>query len=312
MALRFTVLASGSKGNCSLIEADSFGLLLDAGLGPRQLKTRLAAVGGSLQSVGAVLLTHLHTDHWNDRIFLDFLRRGITIYCHGEHLHHLRNYSASFRDLLEARLVGTYEADQELKLPSGVRCQPLLLRHDGGPTFGFRIERVSEKYSQVYSLGYVADLGCWDRSLAEALAEVDLLALEFNHDVALEYASGRQPRLIARVLGDEGHLSNVQAAALLKKVLELTTPGRLRHVIQLHLSRDCNRPELAAAAALEVLAKVDSAPEVHTAHQDYPLPTLHLGTANSSTRPSSRPSRPSKPQPHSPSVQRWLPGLEME
>src|SRR5262245_25334810 len=50
MALRFTVLASGSAGNASLVESDGFGLLLDAGLGPRQLAARLAAAGSSWQA----------------------------------------------------------------------------------------------------------------------------------------------------------------------------------------------------------------------------------------------------------------------
>ena len=55
--------------------------------------------------------------------------------------------------------------------------------------------------------------------LADALSGVDLLALEFNHDVAMQRSSGRHPMLIARVLGDEGHLSNAQAAALLRQTL---------------------------------------------------------------------------------------------
>ena len=44
---RFTVLASGSSGNASLLEADGFGLLIDIGLGPRQLTARMAASGRS-------------------------------------------------------------------------------------------------------------------------------------------------------------------------------------------------------------------------------------------------------------------------
>ena len=62
---RFTVLASGSSGNSSLLEVDGFGLLLDIGLGPRQLASRLITSGRSWQNVQAVLLTHTHGDHWN-------------------------------------------------------------------------------------------------------------------------------------------------------------------------------------------------------------------------------------------------------
>jgi phosphoribosyl 1,2-cyclic phosphodiesterase len=305
MAVRFTVLASGSKGNASLIEAGPFGLLLDAGLGPRQLGARLAAVGASWQAVKAVLLTHTHSDHWNDRTFRELARRGVPVYCHGEHAQYLLASSPSFHGLHSARLVRTYDGGPELHLPGGLRCRPLALRHDGGATFGFRFERADDP---ACALGYVADLGCWDRRLAEALADVDVLALEFNHDVALEYASGRQPRLIARVLGDEGHLSNAQATGLLREVLRLSTPGRVRHVIQLHLSQQCNHPKLAAAAAWEVLAELADAPELHTAHQDRPLRPLQLDGVNGTERP--RPAPAPRPYRDRALVQRWLPGFE--
>ena len=72
MSLRFTVLASGSSGNASLIEADGFGLLLDAGLGPRILGGRLRQIGLSWSHVHAALLTHTHSDHWSDRTFAQF------------------------------------------------------------------------------------------------------------------------------------------------------------------------------------------------------------------------------------------------
>ena len=49
MPLRFTVLASGSAGNASLLQIDGFGLLVDAGLGPRTLAGRLAAVADPLE-----------------------------------------------------------------------------------------------------------------------------------------------------------------------------------------------------------------------------------------------------------------------
>src|SRR5262249_30588207 len=150
--------------------------------------------------------------------------------------------------------VEPYEALADFSPAPGLRCRPLPVSHDGGATFGFRLEGGADLFGHACAAGYVADLGCWDDALAGALAEVDLLALELNHDVGMECASGRTPRLIARVLGDEGHLSNEQAAGLLRAVLRRSTPGRLRHVVQLHLSRDCNPPSLAAGAARAALA----------------------------------------------------------
>jgi ribonuclease BN (tRNA processing enzyme) len=274
MPLRFTVLGSGSAGNASLLQIDGFGLLLDAGLGPRKLAARLAAVGASWSQIRAVLLTHTHSDHWREKTLVQLLRRRIPLYCHGDHHGVLTTYGTAFASLLAENLVRRYDAGEEFSLAPGLRCRPLPLRHDGGPTFGFRFETSGDLFDQSVALGYIADLGSWDDQLARALTNVDLLALEFNHDVELERASGRSPYLIARILGDEGHLSNLQAGTLLREILHRSTPGRPRHVVQLHLSRDCNRPALAAETARAVLVDAASSVQLYTASQDEPGPTL--------------------------------------
>jgi phosphoribosyl 1,2-cyclic phosphodiesterase len=307
MGLRYTALASGSSGNASLIEADGFGLLLDIGLGPRQLSQRLAAVRASWLDVQAVLLTHTHSDHWNDRTFAYLLRHRLPVYCHPGHHSVLQTYSPSFRALQAANLIRDYGDRTELSLSPALRCRPIALRHDSGLTFGFRLETTPGLLSAGSTMAYLADLGCWNEGLVDVLSNVELLALEFNHDVDMQYASGRQPRLIARVLGDDGHLSNAQAAELLRAVLSRSEPGRLRHVVQLHLSRDCNRPILARTAAQAVLSEIGTGIELHTASQDVPLPTLHLGFAsNGHSRPRSRARRRSTAAPPQP----WLPGFE--
>src|ERR1700730_5823861 len=175
MPLRFTVLASGSAGNASLLEADGFGLLIDIGLGPRQLASRLSAVGASWGRVHAVLLTHTHSDHWNERTLEHLQRLRIPLYCHPEHHTPLSASSAAFAGLGANQLVREYQPGQELALGPSLCCRPLPLRHDGGATFGFRIEGPGDFYGEPCCLGYVADLGSWTTELAGALADVDLL-----------------------------------------------------------------------------------------------------------------------------------------
>jgi phosphoribosyl 1,2-cyclic phosphodiesterase len=314
MPLQFTVLASGSSGNASLLQADEFGVLLDAGLGSRTLANRLATVGVSWSQVHAALLTHIHTDHWKDTTLAQLGRRRIPLYCHPDHQRTLQTYASAFKTLEAENLVRLYEAHQELVLAPGLHCRPLPVRHDGGATFGFRFEASRNLFGQSQALAYVADLGSWDDDLAQALADVDLLALEFNHDVAMEYASGRSPYLITRVLSEDGHLSNAQATALLRETLRRSTPGRLRHVVQLHLSRECNRPALAAEAARAALAELAADALLHTASQDEPSPTLVLGGASNGTyllRPRSPRVQARKPARKTTSVHPWLPGMEM-
>lgn len=310
MTLHFTVLASGSSGNASLVEADGFGLLLDIGLGPRQLAARLAAAGASWKDVHAVLLTHTHSDHWRDTTLVYLRKHNILLYCHAGHHAALSRYGPAFAKLCDAGLVRTYQEGETLDLAVGLRCRPLPVRHDGGPTFGFRLEGKCDLFGHGCALGYAADLGSWTPELAAALADVDLLAIEFNHDVEMEYASGRAPYLVARVLGEEGHLSNEQAAALLQDVVRRSAPGKLRQVVQLHLSRECNRPSLAAAVARAVLDGCGHAVDLHTARQDEPGPTFEVGTA---ARPMVRPQtvRKRRATARAKSGPPWLPGLEL-
>jgi phosphoribosyl 1,2-cyclic phosphodiesterase len=262
------VLASGSSGNASLVQSADFGVLIDAGLGPRQIVSRLAAVGLSWSAVHAVLLTHTHTDHWKDATLLFLYRHRIPLWCHAGHHTVLRTYSDGFLALSEAGLVRAFEANEEFELSPHLRCRALPVRHDGGATFGFRVEGSANLFGQRDAIGYLADLGCWDNELVAQLADVDLLAVEFNHDVEMQRASGRTPRLIQRILGDDGHLSNLQAVAMVRAILLSSAERRLRHLVQLHLSRECNRRSLARAVARTLLDELGTGVALHTAEQD--------------------------------------------
>jgi phosphoribosyl 1,2-cyclic phosphodiesterase len=277
MPTQWTVLASGSSGNASLLDTNGCGVLLDVGVGPRVLATRMAQVGGAWTKVQAVLLTHTHSDHWNARTLAQLLARKIPLYCHDGHLARLRADCSAFSALERAKLVRKFETGEEFKLPGGLRCLPLAVRHDSGATFGFRFTGVADLFTQEWSLGYAADLGTWDADLASALVDVDVLALEFNHDVAMQRNSGRHPDLIARVLGDEGHLSNEQAANMVQAVVSQSARRRVQQLVQLHLSRQCNRPDLALRAAQAAMDALGIEFGVQTAAQDTITRPIVLG-----------------------------------
>jgi hypothetical protein len=221
-----------------------------------------------------MILTHTHGDHWTLRTLQQMAHRRRPVYMHAEHVAQLRGSCPAIALLGAARQLCTYEGEQWLTLGPALRCLPSSVPHDGGPTFGFRFEQAGDLFQGAWAAAYFADLGCASLRTAQLLADVDLLALEFNHDVALQKNSGRPDRLIARCLGDEGHLSNDQAAALLNEALVASRPGRLRHVVQLHLSRQCNRPHLARRAAADVIDASNAQVAIHTASQDGPTSTL--------------------------------------
>ena len=107
-----------------------------------------------------------------------------------------------------------------------------------------------------------------------------------------------------------GGIVGTSAAAFLAEVLRRSTPGRLRQVVQLHLSRECNRPALAAAAARAVLTGQIAPPEILTAHQDRPLSPLAVGAEGARKRPRVRRSGPRPGPRQKAAAHPWLPGLE--
>jgi len=85
--VRFTVLASGSKGNSSIVSCESGGggssnstkVLVDAGLSCRELFRRMKLVGEDPKTLDAILVTHEHQDHING-LAVTARKLGIPVY----------------------------------------------------------------------------------------------------------------------------------------------------------------------------------------------------------------------------------------
>lgn len=268
--VQFDLLASGSSGNSCLLQVGDRRLLLDGGLAPARLSGLLAEVGVDWSGIHAFLLTHTHSDHWHPGVIQQLSKRRIPLYCHGSHRKALQAGSPDLVSLGFAGLLRYFEPGRGFEPIPAVKCRPLAIPHDGGATFGFRFDGPG------WGLAYAADLGSWDRHLAPAFADVDLLALEFNHDLDLQRASRRPGWLVNRVLGDQGHLSNHQGARLLKECLQASARRLPRHVVQLHLSNDCNTPELAAQAAQAILDECQVQAILHTTRQGRRGPSIRL------------------------------------
>ncbi len=282
MPLRFSMLASGSSGNAALIRTEDAGLLIDLGLGPRALSDRIGSAGGSLPTLACALLTHTHGDHVQNASIGALLSHRVPFYCHEGHRAGLSRFTA-FSRLEKEGLVRHFD-DRPFLTPLGLRVEAIELSHDGGPTFGFRVEGRPSRRQRTASVGYLADTGYWHDGMADDLADVDLLALEFNHDVELQRQSGRAPYLIARNLGRRGHLSNDEGAELLSAVYSRSRPGTIRNVVLLHLSDRCNRPELAIGAARVSARSAGRRSGIHVARQGETSASIAISPARAAVR----------------------------
>lgn len=265
-----------------MVVGDGPALLIDIGLGPREIARRLHETGLSWERVGAVILTHTHGDHCKPATLRKLLSLGLTLWCHPGHQKELGRLDG-FQELWQAGLVRHFDTHPFLAT-TGLWVEPTPVYHDSEPTFCFRIEcRGGFARHGGWSIGYLADSGVWDARLVEFFTDVQLLALEFNHDEEMQLNSGRPPYLIKRVMGTRGHLSNRQAAEFLEAILARSSRRVLRRLVLLHLSEQCNRPQLALRAALEVAKAHDEGIEVHvaSAHQAARFdraPTVHRGS----------------------------------
>ncbi len=245
MSIELCVLGSGSAGNSSVVRINGEVVLIDAGFGPRSTAKRLADTGVSVRDIRAILLTHLDSDHFNPNWYATLLEHEICVYCPRRHIKDLYEGIRRYREDAEPRVLherGLIQTigDDVFELPFaglGVRVKPIHLTHDREGTVGFIVN------SGAHRLGFATDLGHVPGRLVEAMCGVDLLAIESNYDAEMEAASDRPMMLKRRVMSDHGHLSNDQALNAVREVFDRSELPP-RHVVLLHLSRQCNDPVL--------------------------------------------------------------------
>ncbi len=268
---RFVVLASGSGGNAAVIETATGCVLIDFGLPPRILERKLKMVGLGWSRIRVAVLTHTHTDHWKRDTLAKLVELGIPVFSHPDHSYDLARAGDTFTEMKLKDLLRPFAVNQPFTPVHGVSGLPIAVPHDSDPTVAFRFD------GDGWSIGYAADLGTTRPDLLAAFEGVGVLGIEFNHDEQMQRTSRRPAFLIDRVLGDRGHLSNNQAMEFLRLLIE-RSGEKLRHVVQLHLSRECNRPALAAAAARTAIR--GTMIQLTTASQDIPTAFLPLGSGN--------------------------------
>jgi len=253
--LRFCCLGSGSEGNALVVEVID-GLLptrvlVDDGFNLRQLSLRLARAGLEVADLDAVVLTHEHSDHAGGVVALARRRRIPVFATQG---------TAQATGLVAAGVDWQPLRDGCTAAVGGVRVQPYAVPHDAAEPVQFVFSDGAAR------LRLLTDIGTPTDPVADMLDGLDGLLLECNHDAQM-LRSGPYPSFLkARVGGDQGHLSNDQAATLLQRL----DRSMLKIVVAAHLSRTNNRPALARAALAAVLDCRDD--EVPVADQEAGLP----------------------------------------
>lgn len=245
MAIELCVLASGSMGNCTVVRTPTGVMLIDAGIGPRVAAQRLSGTGVRVADISAICLTHLDRDHFNLNWIETIVRQQMRVFCHASRvadvLGHVsaKRYDPEQMSLLENQITGFTDESFE-PLPKLI-FRPMDLAHDETGSHGFLADGFGRR------LGYATDLGHFPPALGKTFCGLDILCIESNYDPDMQLASARPAFLKQRIMGGRGHLSNEQAFAAVRGILDRSEKQRLqlpRHIVLLHRSRQCNCPQL--------------------------------------------------------------------
>lgn len=244
--VRVTVLASGSGGNATLIQAAGVRILVDAGLGPQVLERRMRGAFGQPVDVDAIVLTHPHGDHV-----------GKVVPCARHFDAPVYLTEATARRLVLGRLKKRVFGRDAAFNVGPIVVEPAPIPHDA-PQIALVFDHRGARAALVTDLGHVP------RHLPRHLAGCQLVMLESNHDPEM-LAMGPYPAFLKRrVASPVGHLSNEQAAQLLRRLGPET-----RDVVLMHLSETNNSPALALGCARAAIG--GRRVKLRVAHQDTPL-----------------------------------------
>jgi phosphoribosyl 1,2-cyclic phosphodiesterase len=225
--MTFYSLASGSKGNATLIVANGFPLLIDFGMTKTRMKELLAQIHYTIDDIEAFLFTHEHQDHAAGIAFTNEAKRW--------------GYPGVFKVNL-----GHYVKDYEPVQIGPLMVTPFPVSHDAKHPLGFKIEHHDQSLVLITDTGYISE-----RNLQLCSNAHDYI-LESNHNVKMLLKTQRSQETKVRILADEGHLSNEDSAFYFAKMMGPQT----RAVYLGHISDQANTPQLAVETYQKVLQKL--------------------------------------------------------
>ncbi|AOM81435.1 MBL fold metallo-hydrolase [Salisediminibacterium beveridgei] len=241
MSLQFSVLASGSTGNAIYVETKGQRLLIDAGLSGKKIEAAMTRIGRSLSDVDAMLISHEHSDHIKGAGILA-RRYELPIYANE------KTWRAMDGMLGKIAPAQKFHFKKDNLVTFGdLDVESFGVSHDAADPMFFSFMQNGRKLTILTDTGYVSD------RMAGMARSSHTLIFEANHDTEM-LRIGRYPWSVKRrILGDEGHVSNVDAGVALNDIIRDVKTD----VYLAHLSLDNNMKDLARMTVEQTLQQYD-------------------------------------------------------
>lgn len=217
--MKYYVLASGSKENCTVIQSNNTTIMIDCGMSKRKTIKKLESIGLTLDDIKYVLITHEHSDHI----------KGIKMF----DLSKIYAAKGTIEGLEDSNIV---EARVDIELDD-LKIKPLSISHDATNPLAYIIQGDE-------TLLYMTDTGYIARKNYSFMKNMNYYIFESNYDIELLMASNRPDFLKSRILGDKGHLENTYSAKVMSDIIGKDT----KEIVLAHLSEHVNTKKKALSA----------------------------------------------------------------
>lgn len=238
--MKVDILASGSSGNCIAVRSSQSTILVDVGIAKTKIEKRLLEAGIRPHSIKAVLITHAHADH----------TKGLPL---------ANKYKIPvFAGRDEWKSIDGVENKWNIIAGNEFQVDDFLVKsfrthHDAYDPVGYTL------ISNDFKVSICLDTGHVDSMMIETMRDSNIYIIESNHEPRMVEASDYPDSVKARILSENGHLSNRQTAAALYRLVQ----GKGEKIILTHLSSKNNMPALAQMTVVKALSKKELKPGKH-------------------------------------------------
>ena len=230
--LEVHILASGSDGNCTVVECDGEAVMIDCGISCKKVLHQMEQEGVDKEAVKAILITHEHTDHMSGA-GATARKLGVPVMC-----------NIPTFDAMNLGMVDFVPFDPASSFDVGpFHIVPLPTSHNAVQPNAFFLETDPGRVAQITDTGMVTP------QIEHALKMSDIAVFEANYDSQM-LADGPYPPQLKRLIGsDHGHMCNADSANAIRRTM---SDDHRRQVFLAHLSGHNNTPDVARQTVADI------------------------------------------------------------
>jgi phosphoribosyl 1,2-cyclic phosphodiesterase len=233
-------LASGSKGNSTLILTTKYNLLVDVGLSMKRInKLLLMSEGIDLNDINFILISHMHFDH---------IQSFNTIFNKYSHIKFVMD--SVLKKEVDEHFKKTYDIDRFVLLKENSKGNNLTINSFVVSHDRYALSYIIKDEISGESLVFICDNGMYPYKLKEIeylKTPHTYYMVESNYDMYSQYIDETRNELLKRrVLSTNGHSDNFNAIEKVTTMLEMSNNTICKGVMFHHLSEHCNSEELAS------------------------------------------------------------------